>query len=248
MLLFQPIKTRRVCVRLKELTIGQAIALCKLPGERHELLTTEFLRQVAADAEAPSALYVTDPRMWTVQERTRLVCHYLAQVADDGPDFSVGSGKLTDYMDFTADLMTASVEMNVPDVPNWTFVPLLGYHAELLERSCESRGDWLIGSMACQALPMGFEDAMADMTDVEQLVELQRRVDAIKDLPESEFELLLASYDQACTGELRHFLDLGFDDAGILFEPKGGTGLAPARFRSHSCIGVAARSLFGAAG
>lgn len=240
MLLFQPIKTRRVCVRLKELEVGQGIALCKLPADRNELLTSEFLRFVAADAQAPASGYVTDPRLWTVQERARMVCHYLAQVADDGPDFAVGEAKLTDYMDFTADLQAETVKID-----GWTFGHLLGYHAELLERSCENRGDWLIGAMACQALRDGEADVMADMTDIEQLTELSRRIDAIKALPESEFEELVAAYDYACAHELRHFLDVGFDDGGVLFDAKGGAGLAPARFRADSCISPVTRSLFG---
>lgn len=249
MLLFQPIKTRRVCVRLKELTIGQAIALCKLPSERHELMTTEFLRFAAADAQAPAAGYVTDPRLWTVQERARLVCHYLAQVADDGPDFAVGQGTLTSYLDFTHDIADVS---RVTDVaaPGWSFGPLLGGHAELLERSCRSRGDWLIGAMACQCEREGEELGvpLLDLPDIDQLAALSRRTDAIKALPESEFELLLAAFDGACMGPLRHFLDVGFDADGVVFEAKAGSGLAPARFLADSCIGFAARSIFGAAG
>lgn len=240
MLLFQPIKTRRVCVRLKELELGQGIALCKLPADRHEMLATEFLRMVAADAQAPAPGYVTDPRMWTVQERTRMVCHYLAQVADDGPDFAVGDAKLTDYLDFTQDLQADTVQLD-----GWTFGHLLGYHAELLERSCENRGDWLIGAMACQAIPDGSADDLAGMTDTDQLSELQRRIAAIKALPESEFEVLVAAYDHACATGLRHFLDVGFDDQGVLFDAKGGAGLAPARFRADSCISPVTRGLFG---
>lgn len=245
MLLFQPIKTRRICVRLKELTIGQAIALCKLPADRHELMTTEFLRQAAADAEAPAPGYVTDPRLWTVQERARMVCHYLAQVADDGPDFAVGAGKLTDYLDFTADIEADGCASD-PGAPGWTFGHLLGGHAELLERSCSTRGDWLLGAMACQAFRIGQEDDLLNLPDIDQLVALDRRVEAIKALPESDFENLLAAYDRAAGTVLHHFLQVSFDDDGIVFEAKG-AGLAPARFLADPCIGFAARSLFGKA-
>lgn len=244
MLLFQPIRTKRVCVRLKELTIGQAMALCKLPAERHELLTTEFLRHVASEAQAPGANYVTDPRLWTVQERARLVCHYLAQVADDGPDFAVGSGRLTDYLDFAADLPVTE-PVRDPFASGWAIGPLLGGHAELLERTCEDRGGWLVGALACQAVPDGVDDDMLGMTDIEQIGELNRRIDAIKALPESDFETLLLAYDRACAGSLRHFLDLGFDDEGVIFAAKGDAGLAPARFRADSCVGILARDLFG---
>ena len=245
MLLFQPIKTRRICVRLKELTIGQAIALCKLPADRHELMTTEFLRQVAANAEAPTPDYVTDPRLWTVQERARMVCHYLAQVADDGPDFAVGAGKLTDYLDFTADI-GADGRVRDLGVPGWTFGPLLGGHAELLERSCTTRGEWLIGAIACQAVPTDRVDDLLGLPDIEQLAELDQRIAAIKDLPESEFEALLMAYDTATGVSLRHFLDVAFDGDGVVFESRE-AGLAPARFLADSCIGFAARSIFGSA-
>lgn len=245
MLLFQPIKTRRICVRLKELTIGQAIALCKLPADRHELMTTEFLRQVAANAEAPTLDYVTDPRLWTVQERARMVCHYLAQVSDDGPDFAVGAGKLTDYLDFTSDIVMNG-RCSDPDMPGWSFGPLLGGHVELLERSCTTRGEWLIGSIACQAVPTDRADDLLSLPDIEQLAELDRRIAAIKDLPESEFEALLMAYDNATGVSLHHFLHVAFDGDGVVFESRE-AGLAPARFLANSCIGFAARSIFGSA-
>ena len=245
MLLFQPIKTRRICVRLKELTIGQAIALCKLPADRHELMTTEFLRQAAAEAEAPAGGYVTDPRLWTVQERARMVCHYLAQVADDGPDFAVGEGKLTDYLDFTADIGTDG-RVRDPGMPGWAFGPLLGGHAELLERSCSSRGEWLLGAMACQALPTDQADELLALPDIDQLAELDRRTEAIKALPESEFEALLVAYDHVNCTALHHFLQVAFDADGVVFEARE-AGLAPARFLADPCIGVAARSIFGSA-
>ena len=246
MILFQPLRTRRVCVRLTELTIGHAQALCGLPPERPELLTTEFLRAVAAAAESPGPGYITDPRMWSVQERARLVCHYLSHVSTEGPDFAVGDGVLTDYLDFTADLAVQDRPVGEIAGREWVVRPLLGYQAELLERQCTTHGAWLIGAMACQCTTQEHAD-MADMPEVDQLTELAARIDAIRALPESDFESLLLAFDHACTGPLHHFLRLGFADDGIVFDPvpEKEAGRAPARFRADPCISSTARSLFG---
>jgi len=105
MITFPYTRTRRVAVRMAELVLGEAIAICKLPGERHELTATHLLRAIAKNAEKPIAdRYVTDPRLWTIEERTLLIATYLAHVTPDGPDFSIGrDAKLSDYIDFTAD-------------------------------------------------------------------------------------------------------------------------------------------------
>lgn len=247
MILFPHIRTRRIAVRLRELTLGEAIAVCKLPAERHELTTTEFLRFVASAAEAPQPQYLTDPRLWSVEERTLLVCHYLAQVSDDGPDFAVGgSAKLTDYVVFDADLAIDRLDLQVAGKA-MAMRPLNGLQAETLERACTDRGEWLIGAMACQVLPADeAEPAWADMSDVQALEWVKARSEAIRALPESDFEALLLAYSDGAR-RLHHFFAISFDDQGVVCEPNEQEAghRNPARFRAASCLSDAALRLFG---
>lgn len=250
MIVLQPLRTRRVCVRPRELTIGEAIAICKLPGHRHELVASEFLRRIADGATAPTAGYVTDPRFWTVQERALLVCHYLAQVSGTDPDISVGeSGRLSDYVVFDSDLKVDSVDVGEVAGKRRVVSPMLGAHAEILERLCQSRGDWIIGAMACQI--SSEDDAPVDITtmgDVQLLGYVQDRMEAVRSLPESDFEALLGAYSMAASRELNHFFAINFDDGGAVFEPQTDREAGPqnpARFLAISCVSGAARRLFG---
>jgi len=248
MIIFPHLRTKRLAVRLRELTLGEAIAVCKLPAERHELTTTEFLRFVASAAEAPQARYITDPRLWSVEERTLLVCHYLAQVSDDGPDFAVGNtAKLTDYVAFDADLAQDRLELGVVAGKPMAMRPLIGLQAEILERACANRGEWLIGAMACQMLPTGEpEPQWADLSDIQALEWVKERSEAIRALPESDFEALLLAYSD-CARKLHHFFAISFDDQGVVCEPSAGEAgnQTPARFRAAACLSGASLRLFG---
>lgn len=247
MMIFPHLRTRRIAVRLRELTLGEAIAVCKLPAGRHELTTTAFLRFSASAAEAPQDRFITDPRLWSVEERTLLLCHYLAQVSDDGPDFSVGDAKLSDFVIFDADLGSDRVDVGLVAGKPMAMRSLLGLQAEILERSCTDRGEWLIGALACQLLPAGEpEPRWADMSDIQLMEWVKARTDAIRDLPESEFEAMLLAYHDGVR-KLHHFFTTSFDDQGIVYEPNSGEAGSknPARFLALSCISRTARQLFG---
>lgn len=251
MIVLQPIRTRRICVRPRELTLGEAIAILKIPGQRHELVTTEFLRKVADGATAPSPSHTTDPRLWTVQERTLLVCHYLAQVSEYGPDIPVGEdGRLSDYVLFDSDLKVGEVDIGVVADRSRRIAPLLGAHAEVLERLCKTRGDWIIGAMACQ---ISCHDephvAVSEMGEVELIGYIQGRMDEIRGMPESDFEAMLDVYSRASSGGIFHFFMPNFDDFGLVFDVQSQREAGPknpARFLAVSCINQRTRRLFGA--
>ncbi len=247
MLLFPYLRTKRVAVQLREPSLGDAIAVCKLPAERHELTASAFLRFVARDAEAPQPRYVQDPRLWTVQERALVMCHYLAQVSDDGPDFSLGEAKLTDYIMFDKDMEADSFDAGTIDAKQWVMRPLLGAQAEILERACLNRGDWVVGAIACQILPV--DETAPDwkgMSDIQSLEWVKARIDQIRGMAESDFDALLFAYD-AGSAALAHFFYLDFDDTGIVFrpnQPQEAGPQNPARFLALSCISPATRRLF----
>ncbi|WP_374566056.1 hypothetical protein [Ideonella sp.] len=256
MLSFAYLRTKRVAVRLRELRLGEAIAICKLPADRLELTVSEFLRHVADGAERPTDRHITDPRLWTAAERTRVVCHYLSHTSDSGMDFEVGDGaRLSHYVELAQDLPSEVVKLGRvggSDVSMW---PLLGAHAEVLERLCKTRGDWMIGLMACQV----GSDPLPDLTTMSELAALQAvsdRLDAVRAMPESAFEELVAAYAHGQTA-LQHFFVLGHDNLGLVCLPrdhpdgaeekwKEGGGLRhPARFPALSCVSATTRTLFG---
>nr|WP_319566320.1 hypothetical protein [uncultured Rhodoferax sp.] len=248
MILFPYLRTRRLAVRLREISLGEAIAVCRLPADRHEATTTEFLRFATRDAETPTDRHVADPRMMTVQERALLVCHYLAQVSDGGADFSVGSdGKLSDYVVFDADLMVDQVQVGEVTGKAYVLRPLLGVHAEILERLCVKRGDWLIGMMACQVSDAeALQPDYTALTDPQLLEWCKGRMDAIRALPESDSEALYLAFSIGST-QIKHFFAVNVDDEGLVFEPQNSEAgnQYPARFRSLSCVSPATRRLFG---
>lgn len=249
MITFQHTRTNRIAVGLAELTLGQGIALCKLPAQRSELTTTELLRYVAAAADKPRHNYVTDPLLWTVQERALLVCRYLAQVTSDGPDFSVGGdGHLSDYVMFDRDLAVDQVALGMVAGKDRTMRPLLGVHAQTLEKVCKSRGDWVIGAIAFQISEAAEQvPDWGSMSDVAMLQWITDQMDAIKALPESMFEEVFAAYWRGADA-LAHFFNLDFDADGPVFQPvekEGDEALAPARFLASSCVSGISRSFAG---
>lgn len=247
MILFPTLRTKRICVTLRETTLAESIAICRLPADRHEATTTEFLRCVADGARAPTPGYVTDPRLWTVEERARLVCHYLSQVSEAGADFPVGDGKLSDYIDFAADLGTTEVSLGEVAGKARVLRPLLGVQVEVLERMCEGRGDWLHAVVACQ-----IHDAdkpapdWAQFTDVQTLEWCRARLDWLRKLPESEYEEIYAAWMRG-RREVEHFFVAGVDDEGVMFWPqemKEAGPKTPVRFPALSCISSGTRELF----
>jgi hypothetical protein len=248
-IIYPYLRTQRIAVKLRELTTGESIDLLKLPGERHELCTTELLRRIAGSAEAPRPGYITDPRLWTVEERAFLVCNYLTMVTDDGPDFSLGQGHLSDYIEFTADLPVKFVPLGEVLGKQTVMRPLLGAHAEVMELECTSHGEWIMAAMACQLSDAAEpEPDWSELAGATMLEWMRAKMDKLKAMPESEFEALFAVF-MAGQRQLYHFLSPVFGDDGILWanQSEEGAGTNPARFQPLSCISPATRSLFGRA-
>lgn len=242
---FPQIRTARVSVALKELSLDQAIALCRIPSSRHEEAISKFLKYAAAGAECPAAGYVVDQRMWTVSERLRLVVQYLMGVADDGPDFSVGkSARLSSYIDFTEEAKALVIDGIDVGAGPMEMRPLLGLQAEALEQLCNSRGEWMIGCIAAQILPVAEVPNWDGMSDVAILAWHKARMDAVRGMSESQFERLVSVFLDGQSA-LRQFFHLGVGDDGIVCMPnEPGDEVPPGRFRASSGISQSTRSLF----
>lgn len=199
-------RTRRLAVELRELTLDEAASVCRIPHDRPEQATTTFLRAAASRAAKPTDRYVTDPRLWTVEERALLVSHYMGTMSTSGYDIPLGMlAHLSDYLLPDQDLVEAEIIAGEAAGDVWVMTPLLGAHAELLEQACTSQADWVVGSMACQ---MRRQDepaaAVHEMGDTEADAWLRERMQQIRGLPESDAEAIYALYCGQ-RQRLRHF-------------------------------------------
>lgn len=250
MIHFPPLRTRRLTVQLRELPIAESIAVASIPSHLDEASCTAFLRGAIESVSG-----ISDPAQWTVQERTLAVCHYLACTLEDGPDFPVGDGKFSDYLDGAADEQAAeaSVEVGELDGDVWTLRHLTGAMAESIERlagEIEGVGErlrlhWLVGAMACQLVRAG--ESVPDASDGEGAFDdfLRHRMSVLMAFPESAFAALMGMFLQG-RGRLHHLFRVEFaDDGGLIAMPKGGAaaGLPPARFPVHTCLSQLARDL-----
>lgn len=250
MIYFPPLRTRRLTVQLRELSIGDSLTLAAMPGHMEEASTTAFLR-CAVDA---AKVAVEDPARWTVQERILAVCHYLSATTEDGPDFSLGEGRYSDYLQGEADIQTSVQAVEVGEVggDTWHVRHLTGAMAESIERMAgeieglSGRLHWLFGAMAAQLVRTGEEvpDAAGGEGAFDEF--LLSRVMVLKGYPESDFAKLMTLYLEG-RDKLHHFFKLEFTEDGIVAMPKGGAAgnLPPARFPVHTCLSRMARELVG---
>jgi hypothetical protein len=238
------LKVRRLTVRLRELSIGQAVSLAQIPAHRHEALTTEFLK---AAIESSS---VENPEDWTVEERMMAVGHYLASTNDAGPDFAVGEGSYSDYLDVRPPVMGLAPDMTLDlgelEGDRWRLRHLTGAHAEAIERlagelpGIAGRLHWIIGGMAAQLL-------RAEESQDERLedAELLERMRVFAGFPESGFVRLLVMYNDG-RQKIANIFTTEFSDEGIVALPKKGARgdtLPPARFHGRSCLSAFAQAL-----
>lgn len=249
MINFPTLRTRRLTVQLRELSIGESIAIAAMPTHLEEASCTAFLRRAVATAKG-----IEDPAHWTIQERMLAVCHYLASVSEDGPDFALGDGRYSDYLDGAADISTAVISVDVGEVGDdaWKVRHLTGAMAESIERMAgevegvSGRLHWLLGGMAAQMVRTG--ESVPDATDGEGAFDefLIGRMRVMAGFPESDFADLMSRYMEG-REKLHHLFKIEFAQDGLVSMPKGGAAsdLPPARFPVRTCLSGVARELVG---
>lgn len=244
MIHFPPLRTRRLDVHLRELTLRQSIELAAVPVHQHERATSALLACVV-DKLGPGT---PDPNDWTVQERAMVVAHYLASVTDGEANFPVGDGRFLDYLEAERDAAPQQVEAGQACGDDWVMTQLNGLQAEAMEAFCRSRVDWLLADMAARLHIPGKEEPPLASAGIGAYQDwLQERAQVFRDFPESDFEELYAAYVRGLA-QLHHLFALDFDDEGHVVLPmrkEGGADLAPARFRASACIGGLAKALSG---
>jgi len=240
MIYFPPLRTRRLAVQLRELSIGDAIAIGNMPEKLEQAATTAFLRAAVGEAGG-----IADPLLWTVQERILAVAHYLVLTADDGPDFSIGEARYSHYADMSSDCPDAPVLLGELAGDAWSIRHLTGHAAEAIERTegdigLTGRNHWVFGAMAAQLVREG-EDCQEQFAD-EWLVQ---RMNVLAAFPESNFIHLMGMF-YAGLDKLGHLFRLGFDYHGIHCLPNAqaereGLALPPARFPAHAGLSAFSR-------
>lgn len=259
MIAITPVRTPRLNVELTELTAGDVIYLCSLPDNQHEYGASELLRRIVVETDKPRVGQVTDPRLWTVQERAFVIAHYIAHVTEGPADFGIGENgaKFSDYLVDGSD--HAPEKINVGEIAEdyWYMQPLLGAHAESIERLIVSerlpaaRHGWWVGAMAAQMFrdvekdgsPFDVVDGMDAVLDEH----IALRAEILLSLPESEFMDLLQGF-LVSTGELEHIFKMEFIDSGLVWMPaKEVPDITPARFPVSLAISERAALAFGGA-
>lgn len=243
MIHFPMLRLRRLGIQMRELGIGQAIAIAEMPAHLHEAGVTAHLR-----AAIDSVKGIDDPANWTLQERTMAVGHYLACTLEGGPDYAIGDGLFSDYMDGATDYPCDSVDAGELGSDAWTVRQITGGMAESIERVAgdvaKGRFAWLLGSMAAQMLRTGELSPDATESPGEFDAWLVERMRVLQAFAESDFSGLLEMF-YAAREKLHHLFAIEFTADGVVALPKGGAELPPARFRADSCISDMAKAMGG---
>lgn len=251
MIHFPVLRMRRLTVQLRELSIGESISIAAIPTHLDEVSCTKFLR---CAVESVKDSTITDPANWTVQERIMAVCHYLAAVSEDGPDFSIGEGHYSDYLDGENDSAVLQEYFEVGEVGGdaWSVRHLTGAMAESIERisgeieGVSGRLHWLLGGMAAQMVRKD-EDILSPADGEGAYDEfLINRIRIFSGYPEGDFIALMSEYAVGCE-KLHHLFRIELSHNGIISLPKGGAAnnLPPARFPVRACLSRVAHGLVG---
>lgn len=162
--------TDRLTVKMRPINIRQAIELAGIP--RQEEATTFFLACTVEAIEKGPPL-----KLWSVNERMLAVAHYIAAHIEDGPDFAIGKGRYSDYLDLGAQAL-----------PKHT---LTGEQAEMIEISASGSPapvllHWMLGVYVCfTSAPETADDLLAKVEAL--LEEPQGKLDEIAEFVDREF-------------------------------------------------------------
>jgi len=245
MLHFPVLRTNRLVVQLKELSIGDSIKLAAMPEHLKESGRTVFLNAAIDTVQGEE-----NPLLWTVQERLLVTAHYLSVVTPDGPNFSIGEeAKFLDYVDFQKDISKKLQCIEIGDIAGdqWQITHLNGGMVEAIDRlqgefqDVSNRMYWLLGSMAAQLYVKG--NSQHDVLSGDYDQSLLTQIKILSDYPESEFENLVMAFE-AGRKKLQHLLFFDFNDNEIVALPKeGGGNLPPATFPFYACLSQFAKDM-----
>lgn len=223
--------TSRIRAEMQELTLRQAIDLCEIPDFKNEQGISRALAAIVVETNLPLSA-------WTIQERIAGICHYLT--AQEQDDWEVVDGaKLSDYL----------IEADSPPTEPYRFDdleirPITGEYAEAMERVLSlrgKRGDWIVAAMAASIFEQGQERDNSGTPDDF----VRENMERLYRLPESDFNELLAHFQNAQI-YLAHCFQVFFADDGVAVEArKGGADLPSVRFQFNQIISETTQALWG---
>ncbi len=240
---FPRFRSNRIDVQLRELSIDHSIEVAAMGDGQFEVTANLFLKHAISESIGP----VSDFRLWTVQERTAVISHYLSHTSDGDKNFEVigggAPGRYLDYLDGENDFSIEQCAVGDVGGDQWHVSHVLGAHAVVMESICRTRKDWIFADMAVR-MRMDGEVRPDAITESGKYSDwLRERMTVIGAYPSSDFHDLLQAYMRGLA-ELHHLFHLGFDAAGFAILPRnGGAALPAARFLASECIPDFARSL-----
>lgn len=203
--------TNRIKAEMRELTVGETIALCEIPVQENEKGIGKLLSYVVTETNV-------SVEQWTVQERYAALVHYI--VSKNGSDeFYEDLG----YSAFLSDVTNVqnSYEFTEQDDDGESItlevVPLTGEYIEAMERlvvndgiaPAKGYGAWVIAAMAAQIRVKDTEDEGV----IDEL--LHARIKQMTELPSSYFDKLVFQW-QAGNTILTHLIKYTFSDDGVI--------------------------------
>lgn len=233
MIQFPRIELGDTVVQMKELTIGQALEVSKIPERMQEARITRFLGFAIGSESSARAL--------TIQERYYLLMQYLS-IQDETP--------------LSSDINFSAYTIPSDRAGRWAadcsglicrWRQLTGYDVEAMELMCEDASDWVMASIGLQAERPDWPSmyGVGEVKPSDQADVISQRFRLVQELPGSEFEALAREWRAACLSMMR-FVMTGYDNKGITVLPvSGGADDAPMRFRPSSAFGDVCRELAG---
>lgn len=225
-----PVKLRNKSVFLRELTIGQAIEIAKIPESMNEARLTSFIGFVCDE----------DAFGLTVQERYFILLNYLTMAQNDYV-LNIDDDR------YFLPVLTADDEVSVDGL---VVRQMTGRQAMVLETKCENIFEWLCGQMACQLVGEVGAYVGVDETSWEALPDeeygidemVAKRFEWIHNLTQEQFDKLAAVYF-AGVDKLAHLVQIGFDNQGLTLLSVGGDVVEAARFCPDVCFTESAERL-----
>lgn len=236
-----PLQTERINAQLRELHIGEAIALAGVPEHAEEAARTLLLKAIVT----ASTGRVADPADWTVEERIYAVAHYLSAV-DEVPNIRIhGGGVLTDYVRFDDEAAPDVVDLGEFGAHGLELTQMTGAQSELLQPLARTALDWTLADMAVRLRRAGEVRPCHKTAPADFAAWVGKAMAALRAMPTSDFEGLFVAYADG-KRRLEHIWRISFDDMGHVCLPKKKeAGLPPARFSVPDCVGALARNLAG---
>jgi len=223
MLNFDPIPIGGKTYQLNEISFNEALKVAAIDPKLNEKRITSFLSQALQNPQLPL--------MMTAQERYFLMIKYVQNQTN-----TLFSSNM-DLSNCFKEQMSWASEVSEVGI---TVRQINGNEAEYLESNCKNAAEWIACLLAFQIKYENHEylGELPDRSAIDQIYKQQfiQRLDYIKALPQTEFNLIYLDYLKL-NSELFTHIELSVNNEGFVVQR--GADDAPVRFRASTCfIGI----------